>query len=1012
MHDWINPHIFGRNKEKPHTLLIPRESRKIDLNGMWKFHWCNRIQDAPAEFYKTGFDDSSWQNLAVPGNWELNGFGVPIYVNTAYEFFPYLPDAQKAVQACELRPIPPFVPEKHNEIGFYRKTFHLDFIGEQRQYFIYFGAVKSAFYLWVNGRNVGYSQGSKTPAEWNITTFLQSGENQIALQIFRWCDGSYLECQDFWRISGIERDVFIYFKPNTHLRDIWIDAGLKDTYRTGILKIEGSMENPRDDLMFNYRIFDGSEMIAEDENHIGNSSDFIIQRELANIKTWTAETPHCYQIEFSLLSSDGIVESFNRMIGFRSVEIQDGVLKINGQYVLLKGVNRHEHDMLTGHVVSRESMLNDIRLMKQANINAVRTSHYPNDPQWYELCDRYGLYVVDEANIESHGMGYDPDTTLGNNPEWISAHLDRLQRMVERDKNHPSVIIWSLGNEAGDGVCFSACYQWLKSRDASRPIQYERALNGANTDIFCPMYYSIEQMKRYVSEGYHRPLIQCEYSHAMGNSNGNLADCWECIRMHKQLQGGFIWDWVDQGFLKTDEQGNEFFAYGGDFGDDDIPSDANFCINGLLNPDRTPHPAYHEVHYVYQDFHIRQVAEKEFEACNERSFTDSSDVRWYFEMLLNGRVVRSQNLDIPVIPPQGKHTFRIDNMLPVYGEVFINFFAVKKEKSHLVAENFCVAREQIFLKKHFIDAPRIDDCSFEIEQEHAESVTIRKGDILMSLDKMSGLFDFISFKQHSMLIGGFVPNFRRATTDNDAGNNLYQRCRIWYEASEKRTMKSLEINEQQGCIEVCYSFENMQSEVIIRYKFINECEIAVQYMFKCRDENLPEIPRIGLHTGLSGKLDQTRYYGRGPQENYCDRNHSAFVGLYNKKTDNLGFDYIRPQENGYRTDVRWMEFSNNTATVIFEATELLSFAALKYHYRQLERNAFEKQRHPHDVKPSEHFELDVDLVQMGVGGDDSWGAQTHDVYRIFPQDFEYKFKIRLNVNSKIKTEFSTKEGNL
>ncbi|MEA3463267.1 MAG: glycoside hydrolase family 2 TIM barrel-domain containing protein, partial [Bacteroidota bacterium] len=541
------------------------------LNGPWKFHYSDNPAARPLDFFKTTINDSDWDQIEVPSNWELEGYGIPIYSNTPYEW--------------TRQPNPPEIPTEHNPVGSYRRSFNLPAEWSGKQVYLHFGAVKSAFYLWVNGKKVGYSQGSKTPAEFNVTSYLTEGENQVAVEVYRWSDGSWLECQDFWRISGIEREVYLEARPGIHIHDYFCKAGLTGDYKTGILGLDVEVRavegRAKGSFVIEASLIPGAgEKIWTRKLSLEEAEKGVLKVSykdlVGDVKSWSAETPELYTLVLTLKDGDGnSLEHLSSRVGFRTSEIKYGKLLVNGKAVTLKGVNRHEHDEYKGHVVTEEMMVKDIELMKLFNVNAVRTSHYPNDPRWYELCDQYGLYVVDEANIESHGMGYRPNRTLGNNPIFIKSHLDRTIRMVERDKNHPSVIIWSLGNEAGDGVCFDATYDWIKKRDLSRPVQYERSSSGRNTDIFCPMYMRIHDMVKYVEKHPDKPLIQCEYVHAMGNSNGNIMDYWEVIDKYEQLQGGFIWDWVDQGIAQTSEDGTKYWAYGGDFEPEGVHHDGS-----------------------------------------------------------------------------------------------------------------------------------------------------------------------------------------------------------------------------------------------------------------------------------------------------------------------------------------------------------------------------------------------------------------------------------------------------
>ena len=690
--EWKDPAIVQVNREKPHCTLISfddfekafagEESASgnyMSLNGLWKFHYSPNPASRPVDFYKSSFNARKWDDIPVPSNWEFQGYGIPIYVNIDYEW--------------TRNPNPPEVPEDENPVGSFLTSFQLPESWNGKQIFIHFGAVKSAFYLWVNGEKVGYSQGSKTPAEFNITPYVKKGRNSVAVEVYRWSDGSWLECQDFWRISGIERDVYLHARPKVYIRDFFCKGGLINQYSDGLLDLKVEIMNSKVTPVSQYKltgelfrkidpgiaVWSGSVSIdiKEGKGSVARFNDVV-----ENIDAWSAELPNLYALILKLSDEGGkLLEYTSADIGFRSSEIKHGKLLINGKAVHLKGVNRHEHDEYTGHFISKESMYKDVLLMKQHNINAVRTSHYPNDPYWYKLCDTYGLYVIDEANIESHGMGYNPRRTLGNNPVFTESHLDRTIRMVERDKNHPSVIIWSLGNEAGDGVCFDTTYDWIKSRDLTRPVQYERATSGRNTDIYCPMYSRIHHLIDHVQRHPAKPLIMCEYSHAMGNSNGNFKDYWDVIERYDQLQGGFIWDWVDQGIAKYDKNGVKYWAYGGDFGPEDVPSDGTFCLNGLVWPDRTLHPALNEVSKVYQGvgFETIPFTENKVMIKNKYDFLslDLFDIHWTLEV--QGKVLDSGIIESPVVAPGESRIFDLNfnrGIEKTYTEYFINFLSL------------------------------------------------------------------------------------------------------------------------------------------------------------------------------------------------------------------------------------------------------------------------------------------------------------------------------------------------
>jgi len=662
VNDWENPEMIGQNKELPHCTLIPyadieaamkgtREASGFykSLNGEWKFHWVQKPAERPKDFYKLEYDVRNWDEIPVPSNWQMHGYGRPIYLNVPYPF----------------KKNPPYIQHDYNPVGSYRTDFEIPDNWKERQVFIHFDGVESAFYLWINGKKVGYSQGSRTPAEFNITPYLDEGKNILAAEVYRWSDGSYLECQDFWRLSGIFRDVYLYSTPGLHIRDFDVTCDLDKEYRDAMLHVTARVRNyskkpflkPEVEvaLMDSENKPVGQEVLTEGTTaYISPGAESIIKMKasVANPLKWSAEKPNLYTVFLILKNDDGkVIEVERTNFGFRKVELKDGQLLVNGVPIIVKGVNRHEHDPDTGHYVSLDSMVRDIKLMKQFNINTVRTCHYPDDPKWYDLCDRHGLYLIDEANIESHGIGYSPDETLANKPEWKTAHIDRIIRMVERDKNHPSVIIWSMGNEAGDGTTFEAASEWMHRRDPSRPVHYERAGRRPHTDIVCPMYSRIGSIVKYAQAKQDRPLIMCEYAHAMGNAVGNLQEYWDAIEKYKYLQGGSIWDWVDQGLRKKTDDGREYWAYGGDFGDE--PNDGNFCINGLVFPDRRVPPKLWEVKKVYQPVGIKaeNTASGKVKIHNKNLFTNLKEFDAVWAMSEDGKVIQKGLLEPLDIAP-------------------------------------------------------------------------------------------------------------------------------------------------------------------------------------------------------------------------------------------------------------------------------------------------------------------------------------------------------------------------
>lgn len=1013
--DWENPLVFSINREEAHTFYIPysnvREALEnvwenspyfMSLNGTWKFHWVKKPADRPRTFFRDDYDLSNWDVIPVPSDWQMQGYGIPIYDNFRYPFL-----------SPSIEPSPPYIPHSYNPVGSYKRFFTIPKNWKDRQIILHFGGVRSAFYVWINGKFAGYSQGSKTPAEFNITEFLRPGENSIAVEVYRWNDGSYLEDQDFWRLSGIERDVFLYAIPPVHIWDYFAKVSLDENYRDAILNLEITIRNLSETNSGTYRL--EAYLLDEKRKRIAKFISPVSPGEkkritlrthwkIPNPKKWTAETPNLYPLVLILKNPEGkTAEVLSGNIGFRKVEIRNGQLLLNGVPIYIKGVNRHEHDPVKGHVISVGSMLRDIKLMKKFNINAVRTSHYPNDPRWYDLCDKFGIYLVDESNIESHGMGYRPDRTLGNNPLWKKAHLDRTMRMVERDKNHPSIIIWSLGNEAGDGVNFEATYNWVKKRDPSRPIMYERALLGSHTDIYDPMYAPIEHLLKYASDPRKRPLIMCEYSHAMGNSNGNLKDYWDVIYKYPLLQGGFIWDWVDQGFRK-EINGKECWAYGGDYGPAGFPSDRNFCLNGLVQPDRKPHPALYEVKKVYQyvNFEPVDLAHGEIRVANRYDFTSLKNFRLVWKVLANGTQIYKNSTAVPDISPHKSAILELalprispDSGVEYYLDV--SFRTIKA--TELIPSNFEVAWEQF--KLPFYKPPESNDSVKvpELSMKNQENIAIIRGkNFTYKYDRKTSTFISIAYKGKEFLKSGPIPNFWRAPTDNDFGNNMQIRCRAWREAGKRRKIESVKIskpNNSRVIIEENSILPTGDSKLIIEYKIIGTGIIKVTLTLLPGYPNIPEIPRIGMTMILPQEFDNVIWYGRGPHESYKDRKYGARVGIYRMKVNQLYFPYIRPQENGNRTDVRWVTLTTDRGYgLVVVGRPLINFSAFHFLNEDFDEGVVKRNRHACELKKRPITTLNIDYKQMGLGGDNSWGALPHPQHMLYPtRTYKYSFII-------------------
>ena len=1002
--EWENEKIFGINKEKPHAWFIPYQDIKSakthdtaksawyqSLNGKWKFRMVNTVAEAADAFASVDFKDGDWDLIDVPSDWQCEGYDYPIYTNIQYPFG---------------NPDPPRIPSTYNPTGMYRTTFSVPGSWKDHLVFIHFGAVKSAFYLWINGQKVGYSQGSKTPAEFDITTYLKPGKNLLAIKVIRWSDGSYLEDQDFWRLSGIERDVFLVATPRIRIADFTVKAGLDENLTDGLFNLTVDLADSGftgESVSVSCRITDGDKPVFGEEKAAEAGEAVVFGTTIPGIRPWSAEDPQLYGLEIELKDKNGILQAIHQKIGFRTVQVLNAQLMVNGKSVYLKGVNLHEHHEKTGHYVDVQTRLKDITLMKQNNINAVRTSHYPQDPVWYELCDQYGLYIIDEANIESHGMGYRPSRTLANNPDWLGAHMDRTQSMVKRDKNHPCIIIWSLGNEAGNGYNTQRTYNWIKEYDPTRPVQYERAGQEFNTDIYCPMYASMEHMERYARSAPDRPLIQCEYAHAMGNSVGNLQDYWDLIYKYDQLQGAFIWDWVDQGLIKKDDKGNTYWAYGGDFGPEDVPSDGNFCMNGVVNADRSGHPSLNEVKKVYQPVYFKAVdlGKGKIEIINHNIFTNlgTLDFSWILEG--NGKLIKKSDVFRVDVEP-GASTVET---LPLPGiklepnaEYFITLFAKSKTAMGVVPAGHVIAYDQFKLPVSDIVtvAHRTDG---DLKTDETENdITVSGKDFSIKIDKKTGWLSSYKSSGKELLLMPLQPDFWRAPTDNDFGNNMPDRCAVWKDLQNDFKVKRAEVRQPipgKAEITVEFDIERIRSSAVISYTVYSDGAVAVASMFDLNKSDLPEIPRVGFRTRLPAAYADFSFFGRGPHENYIDRKTSALVNLYSSKVKDQYYPYSRPQENGYKTDVRWAMLKDNKGRGLKVTGEsLIGTSALPNAREDFDPGKQKAQRHTIDIIPRDFIEWHIDLKQMGVGGDNSWGAKPHDAYMIFPGIYTFNFTLQ------------------
>lgn len=1004
--EWQDPNVNAINRAAMHTNYFAYESEQaalkgcrlasdnyMTLNGTWKFNWVQNADQRPTDFYKVDFNDKGWDNIQVPGVWELNGYGDPIYVNVGYPW------------RSQYKNNPPYVPTVNNHVGTYRKEIELPADWKGRQIMAHFGSVTSNMYLWVNGKFVGYSEDSKLEAEFDLTKYLRPGKNIIAFQVFRWCDGTYLEDQDFFRYSGVGRDCYLYTRTANHIEDIRITPDLDAQYKDGTLQIDIQMKGKG---TVDLKLLDkeGKEVTTAQVKGSGKQTASMT---VSNPAKWTAETPNLYTLVANLQENGKIIESIPVKVGFRKIELKNGQILVNGQAVLFKGADRHEMDPDKGYVVSRERMIQDIKRMKELNINAVRTCHYPDNNLWYDLCDEYGIYVVAEANVESHGMGYG-DETLAKNPLFAKAHLERNQRNVQRGYNHPSIIFWSLGNEAGFGPNFEACYKWIKAEDKTRAVQYEQAGTNEYTDIFCPMYYSYESCENYSKGNIDKPLIQCEYAHAMGNSQGGFKEYWDLVRKYPKYQGGFIWDFVDQSARWYTKDGKEFYGYGGDFNRYDA-SDNNFQNNGLISPDRVPNPHAHEVGYIYQNIWVKPVdlQKGEISIYNENFFRDLSDFYAEWQLLANGEVLQSGIInDLKVGPQQTvnqKLNYTLDNICPCK-EVLLNVAFKLKNTETLLPAGFAVAQQQLSVREYkapenLLTEKKIahDYTPAPVVEDNDSYYLIVKGENFhIDFERRSGYLSLYDVNGLSILDEGaqLTPNFWRAPTDNDMGAGLQKKYLAWKNPEIKLT--SLEHATENGLVVVTakYDMPTVSAKLTLTYRINKEGAIEVtQSMTTDKNAKVSNMFRFGMRAALNKNLSNIQYYGRGPIENYADRNNSTNIGKYAQTVDEQFYSYIRPQETGTKTDIRWWNQTNKGGNGIqLVGKTPFSASALHYTMESLDDGLEKGQRHSELVPQTDCVNFCIDKVQMGLGCVNSWGALPLDKYMVPYQDYEFTFVIK------------------
>ena len=1013
--DWENPEIQRVGTEPARASLfafsnrdkalrnLPQESEwLVSLAGDWLFQWSPDPWSRPVDFYRQDFDTSKWNSLTIPSNWQLHGYGVPLYTNIKY---PFLKDPPRVTGT------PPAEFTSHrwrNQVGSYRRTFRVPDSWSGRATFLHFEGVDSAYNLWVNEQKVGFAKDSRTPADFDITPHLVAGENLLAVEVFQYSDASYLEDQDKWRLSGIFRDVYLWSVGAVYLRDLEANADLDAEYRDGLFRIKATLRNTtRSERKAQVRLEllspEGDAVLHDQtvEVLVGAGEDAAAEcsGRVSDVDKWSAESPALYTLIVSLADSgSGTAEIASIRIGFRKVEIRNRQLFVNGQPIYIKGVNRNEFLPESGYVVTSESMIRDIELMKQHNINTVRTSHYPNCPLWYDLCDRYGLYVIGEANVEAHDMGAFSSHVLLHDPSWKEALIGRHQRMVERDKNHPCIIIWSLGNESGNGPHFMAAYQWIKERDPSRPVQYESAFRAGNTDIYCPMYAFPADLESYAKDpAADRPLILTEYAHAMGNSVGNFQDYWDIIEAYDVLQGGCIWEWCDLALYKPLPDGSgRYLAYGGDFGD--VPNDGNFCCDGLVRPDRLPNPSLHEVKKVHQNakFAAVDLTSGRIRVHNGFFFTNLSQFEMRWELRKDGEVAFGGSLGAIDLGPQQACELSLplpQDRLREPGEWILIVSLVARAATAWAPSEHEIAWEQFIIEENRAGSRErrvARSNGAPVLQHTGESYIVAGREWEMTIDRRRGALVSLIYGGREMLRRPLEPNTWRIPNDNQIRNGYREIYVPWRDAAARRRTLGISAVADDGYVVLHVRAVFAQLATYdLNYRIGADGSIDLEVRFNPFSDSIPHLPRLGLITALSGELRRVSWYGRGPHETHWDRKTGAKIGRYELTVDDLHHPYIFPQLNGNRTDVRWVQLTDSANRGIrFAADNVLQFTAHDYTDEDVEVAL-----HDHEIVRRDFIELQLDHQQMGIGGDNSWGAEVHEEYWVKVKPYHYRLAI-------------------
>ena len=1004
--EWKNPAVNQVNREARRAAFFAFESadkaqagdktksgRYLSMEGKWKFNFVKDHDKAPANFFAVKYDDSQWVDFPVPGLFEIEGYGDKIYKNVGYAWCTTFDNN------------PPYIGETNNYTGSYRRTFELPNDWSGQEVYFHVGSATSNLKVWVNGKFVGYSEDSKVAAEFNVTKYLKKGQNLIAMQVMRWCDGSWLEDQDFWRFTGIAREVYLYARPKAHIEDITVTTDFQGGMGKASIVLYAPAAKGKNFTIALYHP-DGTEANQISSLQIKKDGKGEAEAMIPNPQKWTAETPNLYTAVISLYDGDKLLESIRQRVGFRKVEIQGGQLLVNGQPILIKGADRHELDPDGGYIVSMERMIQDIKIMKQLNINAVRTCHYPDDPRWYDLCDEYGLYVTAEANLESHGMGYG-EGTLAKRQDFELMHMERNEANVKSFKNHPSIIVWSLGNEAGFGPNFEKCYTWIKEYDKTRPVQYERApFDGGYTDITCPMYADYNWCERYCKGDNPRPLIQCEYAHAMGNSMGGFKEYWDLIRKEPKYQGGYIWDFVDQGMRdKSPITGRTIFTYGGDYGKYPA-SDYNFNCNGIIAPDRRLNPHAYEVGYYYQNVWVtdKGLKDGQLEVYNENFFKTIDDVELVWKVKKH-----SGTISVAGIQPQQRKLITDEKLKETLGhvlshhpndEVLLNIEFRSRQAQPLIDKGQVLARQQFIVQPYkFPEITGASDNAGISKEETNSYVKLSAAGTDLYVGKWSGLIDYLTVDGKEMLQfrESIKPEFWRAPTDNDYGAGLQRRFQTWKNPQMK--LQNLTVGDGSPTITAIFDMPDQKATLTMTYTLTAEGEVIVREQLKTTaGEKVSDMFRYGMALQMPKQFDRIEYYGRGPAENYIDRNSSEFIGLYNNKVQDEYFEYVRPQESGNHTDVRWFRvLSQQGGGLEFYSNAPMEASALPYTNDQIDDGMHKDKalgHHSGDLIPAGKTSVHIQQRQFGLGCVNSWGAWPREEHRLGYGDKDFTFVIR------------------